>query len=41
VEQEYLPKEMKGTVYYEPTANGYEGRIKEWLERWKSRKKEN
>ncbi len=33
VEQEYLPKEMKGTVYYNPTANGYELRIKDWLDR--------
>lgn len=31
VKQEYLPDEMKGTVYYKPTANGYEARIKEWL----------
>lgn len=29
----YLPDEMKGTVYYTPTANGYEGKIKEWLDR--------
>ena len=33
VKQEYLPEEMKGTVYYNPTANGYESKIKEWLER--------
>ena len=32
VDQDYLPEEMKGTVYYRPTANGYERRIKEWLE---------
>lgn len=32
VQQEYLPDEMKGTVYYNPTANGYEGKIKDWLE---------
>lgn len=31
VEQEYLPAEIKGTVYYNPTSNGYEARIKEWL----------
>ncbi|MDP4181285.1 MAG: replication-associated recombination protein A [Bacillota bacterium] len=36
VKQEYLPMEMQGSVYYEPTANGYEARIKEWLERWKN-----
>jgi len=33
VKQEYLPEEMKGTVYYNPTANGYEARIKEWINR--------
>lgn len=33
VKQEYLPKEMKGTIYYEPTSNGYEARIREWLDR--------
>lgn len=31
VRQEYLPEEMKGTVYYNPTKNGYEARIHEWL----------
>ncbi len=36
IKQEYLPKEMKGTVYYEPTSNGYEARIKEWLQKWRS-----
>lgn len=35
VKQEYLPKEMKGTVYYNPTSNGYEAKIKEWLEKIK------
>ncbi len=33
VDQQYLPEEMRGTVYYEPYTNGYEGRIKEWLDR--------
>ena len=28
VEQQYLPDKMKGTVYYVPTENGYEGRIR-------------
>jgi len=36
VKQEYFPKGMEGTVYYEPTANGYEARIKEWLERFRN-----
>jgi putative ATPase len=40
VRQEYLPLEMKGTVYYNPTANGYESKIKEWLERWREKNKE-
>ncbi|MDD4295415.1 MAG: replication-associated recombination protein A [Ruminiclostridium sp.] len=31
VDQEYLPEEMKGTVYYNPTKNGYEARIHDWL----------
>jgi len=29
--QDYLPEEIKGTIYYEPGSNGYESRIKEWL----------
>jgi putative ATPase len=36
VKQEYLPDEMKGTVYYNPGSNGYEAKIKEWLDRWRS-----
>jgi putative ATPase len=36
IKQDYLPDAMKGTTYYNPTSNGYEGRIKEWLQ--KSRK---
>jgi len=35
VRQEFLPEEMKGTVYYKPSSNGYEARIKEWLEKWR------
>lgn len=33
VDQQYLPDEMAGTVYYEPTGLGYEQKIKEWLEK--------
>jgi len=33
VDQEYLPVEMKGTVYYNPSKNGYEAKINEWLEK--------
>lgn len=36
VPQEYLPQEMKGTIYYNPSSNGYEAKIKEWLERRRS-----
>lgn len=35
VKQEFFPDEMKGTLYYEPTANGYENKIREWLERFR------
>jgi putative ATPase len=33
VAAQYLPDELKGRVYYEPSSNGYEARISEWLER--------
>jgi putative ATPase len=33
VDQEYLPETIRGTVYYEPCSNGYEARIKDWLEK--------
>lgn len=36
---EYMPEEMKGTYYYHPTANGYEARIKDWLEKRKDKNK--
>ncbi|MDD2503439.1 MAG: replication-associated recombination protein A [Clostridia bacterium] len=36
VKQEFFPEEMSGTIYYEPTANGYESKIKEWLERFRN-----
>ena len=39
VEQQYLPDEMVGTKYYNPGKNGYEQRIKEWLD--KRRKSED
>jgi putative ATPase len=32
-DMEYLPPEMKGVRYYNPTSNGYESRIREWLEK--------
>lgn len=33
VEQQHLPDEIKSRVYYHPTANGHEKKIKEWLKR--------
>jgi putative ATPase len=33
VDLQYLPDEVKGTRYYEPDVNGYEARIKEWLDK--------
>ena len=36
VKQEYFPEEMSGTIYYNPTSNGYEAKIKEWLEKWRN-----
>lgn len=33
VDQQYLPDEVSGTVYYEPTTLGYEAKIKEWLDK--------
>ena len=33
VKQQYLPDELLGTTFYEPTENGYEKNIKEYLEK--------
>lgn len=33
VEQQYLPDEIKGTRFYEPTENGYEANIREYFRR--------
>lgn len=33
VDQQYLPDEVSGTIYYEPTTLGYEAKIKEWLDK--------
>lgn len=35
VKQEYFPEGMQGTIYYNPTVNGYEARIRDWLERFR------
>lgn len=37
VDQDYLPEEVRGTIYYNPSSNGYEARIKEWLNRRRKR----
>lgn len=31
VDQDYLPEAIRGTVYYEPTQQGYEAKISDWL----------
>lgn len=33
VEQQYLPTELKGTIFYQPTDNGYEKKIKEYFQK--------
>ena len=33
VDQAYLPEEVRGTIYYNPTANGYEAKVKDWLDK--------
>ena len=39
VPQDYLPEPLKGRYFYKPTGRGYEKKIKEWLDKWKSLKK--
>jgi putative ATPase len=39
VPQDYLPDQLKGRHFYTPTDRGYEKKIKEWLDRWKSLRK--
>ncbi len=36
----YLPEKMLGTIYYRPTSNGYELKLKEWLERRRNGKED-
>jgi len=40
VEEEYLPENLKGRIYYEPSEQGAEREIKKRLENWRRRKKE-
>lgn len=37
VKQQYLPDEIKDVIFYEPTENGHEKEIKEYLDRIKAR----
>ena len=39
VEQEYLPRELKGQRYYAPSDSGHERQIKERLKAWEEKKK--
>ena len=40
VENDFLPEEIKDSVYYEPTDKGREANLKKYLDaRWKKRKK--
>ena len=40
VEQEYLPDEIKGHIFYQPKDNGFEKTIKERLNYWRQKKKD-
>lgn len=37
VKQQYLPDDIKGTIYYNPSSNGYEGKIQSWLQKRKNK----
>jgi putative ATPase len=39
VEQDYLPQELRGKTFYQPTLYGYEKTIKERLEHWRKKGK--
>lgn len=41
VKQQYLPDELVGEVFYEPTQMGYEKRISEWMRYLKNRDRED
>ena len=38
VEEEYLPENLKGRIYYQPSDQGLEGEIKKRLETWRKKK---
>ena len=35
VKMDFLPEELKGTKYYNPSENGSEKRVKDWLDSWR------
>lgn len=39
VKQDYLPDKLKDKIYYQPTTQGREGKIREWLEKIRNWKK--
>jgi putative ATPase len=41
IEEEYLPENLKGRTYYQPTEQGFEREIKKRLEYWRRKKKEH
>ncbi len=38
VEENYLPEDLRGSIYYRPTNQGYEGEIKKRLDKWRKGK---
>jgi len=38
VDENYLPEELKGRIYYRPTNQGYEGEIRKRLDKWRKGK---
>ena len=40
VAEDYLPRELRGSRFYEPTGRGFEETIGEWLSKLRRRKKE-
>ncbi|HCX89272.1 MAG TPA: AAA family ATPase, partial [Deltaproteobacteria bacterium] len=37
IEEDYLPENLKGRIYYKPTDNGFEAEIKKRLEKWRGK----
>jgi len=40
VEEEYLPENLKGRIYYNPTEQGFEKELKRRVENWRKKKRE-